>query len=194
MNTEFKRRDCLDNLHTSALAFWMIKLMHDNPLLPHFKDPYRLLEAAGLRPGQVVMEVGCGPGFFTIPAARMVGESGLIYATDVSPLAIKSVEQKIGKQGLKNVVPVLVDTVSSGLADNSIDRCFVFGLRHISGGLNSLLNDIYRVLKPGGLLSFENTIGPDTALIAEGRKAGLAAAGKQGRILKFVKNAPFETA
>lgn len=194
MNTTLKRRDRFDSLHTSAAAFWMIKLMHDNPLLPHFKNPYRLLEAAGLRPGQTVMEVGCGPGFFTFPAARIVGESGLIYATDVSPLAVRSVERKIRKQGVKNVVPVLADAASSGLPDNSVDLSFVFGLRHIAGGLGSLLADIYRVLKPGGLLSFENTSGSAAILTAEAGKAGFSGAGKTGRILKFVKSITSKTA
>jgi SAM-dependent methyltransferase len=95
MNTKIAERRHSDGLHTSGLAFWMISLMHDNPLLPHLKNPYKSLEAAGLRPGQKVMEVGCGPGFFTIPAAKMVGEKGLIYAIDVNRRAMKRVEEKI---------------------------------------------------------------------------------------------------
>jgi ubiquinone/menaquinone biosynthesis C-methylase UbiE len=50
--------------------------MHDNPLLPLVRNPYKLLKAAGLEEGQKVIEVGCGPGFFTIPAARIVGDEG----------------------------------------------------------------------------------------------------------------------
>ena len=64
--------------------------MHDNPLLPIFRNPHKLLKAAELKPGQKVLEVGCGPGFFTIPAAKLVGKEGFIYAVDVHPLAIKS--------------------------------------------------------------------------------------------------------
>ena len=51
-------------------AFKMMFLIHDNPFQRIFRNPYRLLKAAGLRPGRKVLEVACGPGFFTIPAAK----------------------------------------------------------------------------------------------------------------------------
>jgi len=86
MSNEIKERH-----HHSNFAFWIISVMHDNPLLPIFRNPYRLLEVAGLKSGQKVLEVGCGPGFFTLPAAKIVGEEGYIYAVDVHPLAIKKV-------------------------------------------------------------------------------------------------------
>ena len=59
--------------HMSNFSFRIISLMYDNPLLPYFRNPQRLLKAAGLKPGQKVLGVGCGPGFFTIPAAKIVG-------------------------------------------------------------------------------------------------------------------------
>jgi predicted methyltransferase len=43
-----------------------------------FRDPYKALDAAGLEAGQDVLEVGCGPGFFTVPAARIVGKDGSV--------------------------------------------------------------------------------------------------------------------
>jgi len=88
-------KDRHDRLETSRIAFWMISAFHDNPLLPLFRNPYRLLRAAGLKPGQTVLEVGCGPGFFTIPTARIVGEKGMVYAVDINPLAIRRVMGKI---------------------------------------------------------------------------------------------------
>jgi len=186
MSTTFKRKNQFNDLHTSGLAFWMISLMHDNPLLPHLKNPYRLLEAAGLSQGQKVMEVGCGPGFFTIPAAKIVGNAGIVYATDVNPLAIKRVEQKIHSQRIQNVKPVLINAASSGLQDSSIDLSFVFGLRYISGGLSHLLSEMHRILKPGGLLSFEKTTGAAAGLIEDAEKAGFVSRERKGRIFIFV--------
>ena len=58
---------------TSRMNFKMMSFIHET-LYGLFRDPYKALNAAGLEAGQRVLEVGCGPGFFTIPAARIVGE------------------------------------------------------------------------------------------------------------------------
>ena len=187
MNTKIVERHQFDDLHASGLAFWMISLMHDNPLLPLLKNPYRSLETASLKPGQKVLEVGCGPGFFTIPAAKIVGEKGLIYAIDVNKKAIKRVEGKIRKYGISNIKPVLGNAANSGLPDNSIDLAFVFGLRYIAGGLSNLISEMYRILKSGGILCFEKTTGPDDKLIEEVERAGFINTRKRGRIFVFTK-------
>jgi ubiquinone/menaquinone biosynthesis C-methylase UbiE len=67
-----------------------MSLVHED-LYGLFRDPYKALRAAGLEPGQKVLEVGCGPGFFTVPAAKTVGQGGIVYALDVNPLAIGKV-------------------------------------------------------------------------------------------------------
>ena len=74
--------------------FKMMSLVHET-LYGLFRDPYEALNAAGLEPGQEVLEVGCGPGFFTAPAARIVGEKGNVCALDINPLAVKRAQQKI---------------------------------------------------------------------------------------------------
>ena len=186
MNNKVERHK-FDDLHASGLAFWMISLMHDNPLLPILKNPYRLLETAGLGLGQKVMEVGCGPGFFTIPAAKIVGTGGIVYAVDVNPRAIKRVEEKVRKYGINNIKPILGNAANSGLQDSSIDLAFVFGLRYIAGGLSNLISEMYRILKAGGILSFEKTTGSDNKLINEVERAGFIKTEKKGRILVFAK-------
>jgi ubiquinone/menaquinone biosynthesis C-methylase UbiE len=175
------------SLHASRLAFWMIRLMHDNPLLPLVRNPYKLLRAAGLEEGQKVIEVGCGPGFFTIPAARIVGDEGHVYAVDIHPLAVKRVKEKIKRDGIKNVKPLLANASDTGLSDGSIDLAFLFGLRYIAGGLNNMLSELHRILKPGGRLSFEKTRGSEKDLIRDVERVGFAYSGKQGRIFLFRK-------
>ena len=101
---------------SDRLHFRMMSLVHET-LYGLFRDPYKALDAAGLEPGQKVLEVGCGPGFFTIPAARIVGEKGSVYALDVSPLAVERVQQKIEKEGATNVETILADAAQTGLPD-----------------------------------------------------------------------------
>jgi len=170
---------------TSNLAFWMISIMHDNPPLPIFRNPYKLLEAAGVRLGQKVLEVGCGPGFFTIPAARIVGHQGYVYAVDVNPRAVERVQKKIEKEGIKNVEPILANASSTGLPDHSIDLAFVFGLRYIAGGLENMIYELRRILKPGGILSLEKTRGSEEELIAEVSRFGFAHSSRKGGSYRF---------
>ena len=187
MNTKIVERHHSDTLHGSGLAFWMISLMHDNPLLPLLKNPYRPLETAGLKPGQKVMEVGCGPGFFTIPAAKMVGEKGIIYAIDVNQRAIKRVEEKMRKFEIDNIKPILGNAANSGLQEGSIDLAFIFGLCYIAGGLSNLISEMHRILKPVGLLSFEKTRGSDDKLVEEVERAGFVKTEGKGRVLVFTR-------
>ena len=187
MNAGNADRNHFDGLHASGLAFWMISLMHDNPLLPLVKNPGRLLQAAGLRQGQKVLEVGCGPGFFTIPASRIVGEEGVIYATDINRRAIKRVEAKMRRYGMDNIKPVLGNAADCDLQDGSIDLAFVFGMRHIAGGLGGLVSEMYRILKPGGTLSFERTTGSAARLVEDVERAGFVKTGNRGRIFLFAK-------
>ena len=187
MRDKATKRQRHTELHASRFAFWTITLMHDNPLLPIFRNPYKLLRAAGLRQGQKVLEVGCGPGFFTIPAAKIVGEEGLIYAIDVNPFAIRRVKNKIAKQGLKNVRASITNASNTGLPESSIDLAFLFGLRYVAGGLANVLSEMYRILKPGALLSFEKTRGSGEELIQEVERAGFSYADRSGRIFLFTK-------
>jgi len=172
---------------TASLAFWTITLMHDNPLLHYFKDPYGKLKEAGLKPNQKVLEVGCGPGFFTIPAAQIVGEGGFIYAVDVNPLAIQRVRQKIEKEGVKNVEPLERSGSDTGLPDGSIELAFIFGTLNFSGGLEGILSELGRVLKPGGTLSFEKAGGSEEEFrsLIEGREFKYS--DRRGRIFTFKK-------
>ena len=173
--------------HMSNFSFRIISLMHDNPLLPIFRNPYKLLRAAGLKPGQKVLEVGCGPGFFTIPASKIVGNEGVVYAVDVHPLAIERVKEKIEREGIKNVTPIHANVSDTGLPDQSIDLAFIFGLRYIAGGLENVIAEIHRILKPGGVLSFEKTKGSEKKLIDEVERGGFIYSGRQARIFLFTK-------
>jgi ubiquinone/menaquinone biosynthesis C-methylase UbiE len=181
------RRQRQSEIETSTIAYWTIRIMHDNPILPLVRNPYKLLKAAGLAEGHHVLEVGCGPGFFTMPAARIVGDKGHVYAVDIHPRAVARVRKKIDKEGLTNITALCVNASDTGLPDGSVDLAFLFGLRYVAGGLENVISDLHRVLKPGAILSFEKTRGSEAALIEEVERKGLTYSGKQGRIYVFKK-------
>ncbi|MBN2088112.1 class I SAM-dependent methyltransferase [candidate division KSB1 bacterium] len=173
--------------HHSNFAFKMITFMHDNPLLPIIRNPYKILERAGLKSGQTVLEVGCGPGFFTIPAAKIVGKAGKVYAVDIHPLAIERVQNKIDKAEIKNVSLIHGNASDTGLPDQSIDLAFMFGLPYIQGGLDSLLTEMYRIFKPGAILAFQKSRGSKEKLIKEVQEKRFKYLDQKGRIFIFEK-------
>ena len=64
-------------------------------------DPVKTLKITDIQPGQTILEVGCGTGFFTILAAQVVGEQGFVVAMDASSGFLKEVAKKVEKANLK---------------------------------------------------------------------------------------------
>jgi len=115
-----------------------------------FFDPNKVLELLGVNSTlEDVADFGCGYGTFTIPAARII--SGKIYAFDIEPEMIETVQRKAKAIALNNVKTILRDFVSngSGLKDASVDYVFLFNILHIEKP-ESLLIESYRILKAGG--------------------------------------------
>jgi ubiquinone/menaquinone biosynthesis C-methylase UbiE len=129
-----------------------------------FRDPYEPLRAAGLRPGQRVLEVGCGPGFFTLPAAEIVGQNGSVVSLDVSPTAVSHVQQKVEQAGSTNVEVLLANAADTDLPGENFDLVFVFGLGHVVGDIGHIWAELHRLLKPGGTLSVEGRLQPPSEL------------------------------
>ena len=173
------------SLYVSKLTYWMITLVHDNPLLPIFKNPYKILESAGLKKGQEVLEIGCGPGFFTIPASEIVGESGKVYAIDLNPFMIERVKKKIEEKDIKNVVAIIGNASKTNLPDESVNLAFIFGIRHVFGGIENVIAETRRVLKNNGTLSIETVRPAKSKLIEIIQKNGFTYLEEKDRLLIF---------
>lgn len=120
-----------------------------------FRNKRREVLLTGAKSGDVILDYGCGIGFNVIPAAEIVGEEGLVYALDIHPLAIKSVEKKIKKRGLKNVKTIL-SGLDTGLPDESVDIVLLYNVLPMVKDRPALIKELYRVLKPGGVLSVKS--------------------------------------
>jgi demethylmenaquinone methyltransferase/2-methoxy-6-polyprenyl-1,4-benzoquinol methylase len=116
--------------------------------------PKVTLRGAGLQPGQTVLEVGCGTGFFTLPAAEMIGESGHLIAMDPLSDFADRVTKKVRDAGLNNVEVLRRDALNTELETASVDLILLFGvLPFPTLPLDRLLPEMHRVLKAGGTLA-----------------------------------------
>ena len=117
-------------------------------------NPVNTLKIADIQPGQTILEVGCGTGFFTIPAAVMVGDQGCIVAMDASSGFLKEATRKVKKANIKNVRIMQKDALKTGLETASIDKVLLFGVIPFPLlPLDKLLPEMHRVLKPGATMS-----------------------------------------
>ena len=67
----------------------------------------RVMDILGIAPGKTVADIGAGSGWFTVRAAKRVGDTGTVYAVDINPEAIRYISARIRKENLRNVKPIL---------------------------------------------------------------------------------------
>jgi ubiquinone/menaquinone biosynthesis C-methylase UbiE len=111
-----------------------------------------VLQEVGIRPGFRVLDFGCGTGSYILESAGLVGEAGQVIALDVNPLAVEAAKQLAARRGLRNVRTVLSDC-ATGLPDESMDVVLLYDILHDLSAGSDVLQEVHRVLKPGGILS-----------------------------------------
>ena len=114
--------------------------------------PGKELKKLNIKEGQKILDYGCGVGSYTFPAANLVGKKGKVYALDKQLSAIKKVEEKAKMEGFRNIDTILSDG-DTGLPDESVDVILLYGVLPEIESKESLLRELYRVLKPNGYLS-----------------------------------------
>lgn len=149
MNTED-----LGNSKFVNLIFKPCGALMGSPVRKLLHDPLKILQAAEIKPGQTVLEVGCGTGFFTLPAAQLIGDQGCLIALDASAGFIAQVTKKVHAANLTNVRIVKRDALESGIETASLDKVLLFGVLPFPLlPLDRLLPEMHRVLKPEGTMA-----------------------------------------
>ena len=106
----------------------------------------------GLNPGMTVADIGAGTGFFTHMFAKQVGNSGRVYAVDISENFIRHILQRAKAQDLNNIEGIVNDQQETKLPANSVDLAFVCDTYHHFEYPQTMLASIYKALRPGGQL------------------------------------------
>jgi ubiquinone/menaquinone biosynthesis C-methylase UbiE len=115
-------------------------------------NPEKALEDVGLGLGMVFMDVGSGDGFFTILAARMVGEKGMVYVVDTDASAIERLKRKAAEKGLANVKAVVAEAEETVFCEGCADVVFYSIVLHDFHDAAKVLLNVKRMLKPSGRL------------------------------------------
>lgn len=117
-----------------------------------------VLRKIGVRRGQTVLDFGCGRGNYAIPAARIVGEEGRVYALDKNQRTLDELMQRAENEGLRNVKRIdMSGEVEIYLEDGSVDTVLLYDIFWYfpltDERLPKLLSEVYRVIADDGLLS-----------------------------------------
>lgn len=139
-----------------------------------------ILKEVGIKTGFHVLDYGCGPGSYIKPLAQLVDDSGMIYALDIHPLAIRLVRRIASRMQLANVQTIL-SSCETGLPSSSVDVVLLYDLLHDLDHPNRVLAELHRVLKLEGVLSSSDHHLREDDIISRLTEAGLFRIIKKGQ-------------
>ena len=128
---------------------WWLTYTFDNPLRKFIQDPDEIL-SGHIQEGMRVADIGCGMGYFSIPLARLVGDSGHVQAIDLQPQQLKRVEKRARKSGMSSRITTTLAGEDSLLLNPDTDFILAFSVIHEVPSKEELFKQTYENLKPGG--------------------------------------------
>ena len=107
----------------------------------------RVMDILGIGPGKTVADIGAGSGWFTVRAARRVGEIGTVYAVDINPEAIRYISSRARKENLRNIKPILAKP-DNPLLPATVDAVLLLKTYHEVAQPITLLRNLRESLAP----------------------------------------------
>jgi len=128
---------------------WWLCFTFDNPVRRLIHNPEQILGGL-IRPGQTVADIGCGMGYFAIPMARLVGESGRVIAIDLQTKMLDALKRRAARWNLQDRIHYhLAQPERIGLAE-PVDFALAFWMVHEVQDPEAFLAEIKEMLKPDG--------------------------------------------
>jgi arsenite methyltransferase len=118
-------------------------------------NPFKL---GAVKPGESVLDVGCGSGFDLIVASRMMGGLGNAYGIDLTPEMAEKAKGNLNRCGVQNYDIQVAGAESIPYPDNTFDVIISNGVLNLSPLKETCFREIYRVLRPDGRLQFADIV------------------------------------
>lgn len=124
----------------------------DNPERRKLLPPEEILLKSGLKENDILADIGCGIGYFSIPAAKIVGNNGKVFAIDISTEMLDELKYRLESSNITNIVLLQNKGNTIPLEDNLVDFALISNVLHEVDNKTKFLSEIRRILKDGGKL------------------------------------------
>lgn len=128
--------------------------------------PFETLEKVGLQEGDIMTDIGCGIGYFTLPAAEIVGPQGLVYAMDISPEMLDEVETRAADLENRNIRLVNSGENDFKIKEETVNFAFICLVLHEAKNVTDFLQETKRITTGQGRVAIiewkkvESSYGP----------------------------------
>jgi ubiquinone/menaquinone biosynthesis C-methylase UbiE len=122
-------------------------------VIEKFLDPIAIIAELDVKSGSVAVDFGCGPGYFSLPFAKAVGDQGRVYSLDILPHVLETVIGKAKNSGITNIITKRVNLEKENgtkLEDVSADWVILKDILFQNQDKLVIIKEAYRVLKSGG--------------------------------------------
>ena len=125
----------------------------DNAKRREMLPPEKTLISLGLKDGDIIADIGCGIGYFAIPASKIVGENGKVFAMDILPEMLKEVELKVKESSISNIETILTEENYLRLDSNKVTIAFISTVLHEAEDKEKFLSEIKRCICSNGRIA-----------------------------------------
>jgi ubiquinone/menaquinone biosynthesis C-methylase UbiE len=132
---------------------WWLCFTFDNPLRRFIHDPYAIL-GPYIHPGDSVIDIGCGMGYFTVPLAKLAGPKGRVTAIDIQEKMLAALKKRAARNGVSEIVTTHLGNSGSIGCHEKADFVLLFWMFHEVPDQHVLFGEIRDLLKPDGRMLF----------------------------------------
>ena len=132
---------------SSRICPWWLAPTLDNPIRRLIHNPEKILRGY-VESGQTVLDLGCGPGTFTIVMAKMVGDTGKVIAVDLQDEMLQVLREKAAREGLESRIITHKSGPDRINISDKVDFALAFYMVHEVPDVEAFLREIAALLKP----------------------------------------------
>jgi ubiquinone/menaquinone biosynthesis C-methylase UbiE len=125
----------------------------DNPQRRKTMPPEEILQISGLKKGQIMVDIGAGIGYFSIPASEIVGKTGMVYALDINKELLDELDKRTAENKIENIESVLIKSNNFLIENDFVDHVFLCNVYHELEDTIEFIKRVKEIMKDGACLT-----------------------------------------